>query len=178
MFKKIIIMIALFLLVGCGNDITLKNTNDDLNRPHPQQLRNQWFLKEELDYYEEYVDVRRIQTEKLSDNDMEHYTDPYTTEESQRIAKELMKNRDIVMTEVRVIDDQVFVALRLRDNVFGRNHDMNVVPEIEEQVQEMINDENKRVIVFSDHSHWQRLKEHHAKPQIDSIFNDFFNVDN
>lgn len=177
MFKRILIFSLLFILVGCGNGITLKNSKDELKQTHPQQVRNQSTLQEELDYYEDYVDVRQLQKKKLADNDMENYSDPYVTEESQEIAKKLMENKDIIMTEVKIIDEQVFVAVRLRENIYGRNHETDIVTTIEKQVAETLKDEHKEIIVYTDHSQWQKLKNQHAKPELNSMYNDFFKDD-
>ncbi|GEM_PF-4421325 len=175
-YAYILLLLLLFLLLaGCGNS-TSQPMNDE-NRPQPQKVRYENPAKEadHLTYYKDYVDARKLQKDKLSDNDFEGYTDPYTTKESQEIAEKLMENRDIIIAEVRILDEQVLVAVKLRDNNYDRNHDMSAVTKIEDQVKEMLKDDEKKVVIWTDHTQWNRMKNYYAEPKIAPIFDEFFN---
>lgn len=174
MLKKSLLCIPLLFIAGCGN--ATKQSIEEENRPHPQQVRYETPAKEadHLTYYKDYVDARKLQKENLADNDFNEYTDPYTTEESQEIAAKLMENRDIIVAEVRILENRVFVAVKLRENNYDRNHNMDIVTTIEDQVKEVIADDEKQVIVWTDHTQWNRMKNYHAEPKVTPFFEDFF----
>ena len=176
MLKKITSSIILFFIVGCGT--ATDNTSMEENHIQQQSIRYEAPQKEvqKKDYY---TDARELQKDKLSDNDFQDYTDPYTNEESQKVAKELMKNRDIILAEVRSMDEQIFVAVKLRENNYDRNHDMGVVADIEDDVRRIIKNDDKQITVLTDHIQWNRLKNHHASPkglidEDENFFDDFF----
>lgn len=174
MLKKGYTFVLLLLVAGCG--VSTNQSMNEENRPHPQKVRYENPAKEadHLKYYKDYVDARKLQKDNLTDNDFEHYTDPYTTEESQEIAEKLMENRDIIVAEVRIVDEQVFVAVKLRENNYDRNHDMSVVTEIEDQVKGIMKDDEKKVVIWTDHTQWNRMKNYHAEPKVAPIFDEFF----
>lgn len=171
MIRKCSICLMFIFLVGCGNTTDNSSEQDDVGQ---QELVRYETSSEDEDQSKNFIDVRELQKEELADNNFEQYSDPYTTEESQDIAKELMKNKDVILAEVRIVDEQIFVAVRLRENVYDRNHDMSVVTVIEDTVREAIDDEQKQIIVWTDHIQWNRMKNHHAKPQALDLFNGFF----
>ncbi|WP_405100916.1 YhcN/YlaJ family sporulation lipoprotein [Oceanobacillus sp. FSL H7-0719] len=174
MLKKRYICILLIVIAGCSN--TANQSENQENMPHPQKVRYEGPAKEadHLTYYKDYVDARELQKDNLTDNDFERYTDPYTTEESQEIAEKLMENRDIIVAEVRIVDKQVFVAVKLRENNYDRNHDMSTVTAIEDQVKEILDDEEKNVVIWTDHTQWNRMKNHYAEPEVTPFFDKFF----
>ena len=160
MTKILSFILFIIFLSGCSS-ISMDSSIEE-NRPQPHRVNNGTPMKEHLTYYEDFVDARELQKENLADSDFDHYTDPYTTEETQRISKKLMENRDIINVEVRMDEEQVFVAVKLRENNYDRNQDTEIVTEIEQQVRDILIDDTKQVIIYTDHTQWQRLKNHHS----------------
>ena len=168
MLKKFTISFILLFIAGCG--ATTDNTAKEEDIIQQQPIRYEVPRKEVQE--KGYPDARELQKEKLADNDFQDYTDPYTNEETQKVAEELMKNRDIILAEVRSFEEQIFVAVILRENNYGRNHDMGVITDIEEDVRRIIQDDDKQIIVLTDHIQWNRMKNHYASPKGLELFDD------
>ncbi|WP_085991795.1 YhcN/YlaJ family sporulation lipoprotein [Oceanobacillus senegalensis] len=87
------------------------------------------------------------------------YQDPFVNEETQRITKELTKNRDIIQAQVASIDDRIIVAVMLRKHF---NHDASNDSEaIKKEVEKMVPD--KQIIVYTDDIQWDRMKNFNAR---------------
>lgn len=167
MLKKVTISFILLFIAGCGTT-TDSTSKEEIIQQQP--IRYEVPQKEMQE--KEYPNARELQKEELADNDFQDYTDPYTNEETQKVAEELMKNRDIILAEVRSTDEQIFVAVQLRENTHGRNHDMSVVTDIEEDVRRIIDNDDKQIIVLTDHIQWNRMKNHYASPKGLELFDD------
>lgn len=171
MMKKLILASFVILLTGCVMSPTDTSRG---NTTYFEYVRNQ----RENETGEINNDYGRVlQKEKLSNNEMNSYTDPTITERTEMIKEELMKNRDISMTEVHELDDKIFIAVRLTDNIFAPVHDEDIIPDIEKRVQRIIGNTGKEIIVWTDHTEWKSFRNENATPQIINMFNEFFDSD-
>lgn len=166
-------LLALFFLTGC--EMSPTDTSEQEGR-YQSDMRQYHDVAEKRK--EENYDGKELQKERLSTNKMKSYTDPTTTETTQRISESLTESRNIIMAEVHETDDQIYVAVKLSGNNYGRSHQEDIIPEIEEKVREVTGTDEKQIIVWTDHIQWNEYRNEGARsPMLESI-NDFFGLEN
>ncbi|MCF3941876.1 YhcN/YlaJ family sporulation lipoprotein [Oceanobacillus alkalisoli] len=173
MKKSIFFLSLLFLFItGCVMSPENNSEQDEIGRtisPRTTSYKHSGHDEGNVNDY-----GRKLQKEQLSTNEFDSYTDPTTTDKSEQISQKLMENRDIIMAEVHELDDQIYVAVRLRENVSGRSHKENVIPEIEKQVREVIGADEKQLIIWTDHTEWNEYKNEEAEFKPMNSFDKFF----
>lgn len=171
MLKKWSIAVLIVFLAGCsGIDTSMRDemTVVPQSRGNGQEGNN-------VQYINDYG--RELQKEELNTNEFESYQDPTTNERTEEISEKLMENRDIIMAEIHELEDQIYVAVRLRENNHDRSHTEHIVGDIEHQVKQVIGNEDKQIVIWTDHIEWNEFKNEESTPELFKRFNNFFGVD-
>ena len=174
MIKKSIFFLSLLFLFTTGCVMSPANNSEQDERGRTINPRTTSYKHSGHDEGNVNDYGRMLQKEQLSTNEFESYTDPTTTDRSEQISQKLLENRDITMAEVHELNDMIYVAVRLRENVAGRSHKENVIPDIEKRVREVIGDEEKQLIIWTDHTEWNEFKNEEAEFKSMNSFDKFF----
>lgn len=101
------------------------------------------------------------------------YTDPYTNEETEHIANELRKHKQIIQAQVASTEKEIVVGVMLTDD--GEKKVTNEM--VKAWVKEIVPDTNKEIIIFTDDAEWHHLKNTHSRfnhsnyDELDIFFN-------
>lgn len=168
MFKNIIIMSFIFVfLTACTNarDNTESNKENTNTEPINYEMEGE---------REERLNIQGNDKQKTYPE--QRYSDAFTNEESIMLSKELERRRDVTKAQVASTDDRVIVAVMLQDHA-----DHNITKKLRKEIEKMIPD--KQVIIYTDDTHWDRMKNIDAKMGTKNIGNenrnkikDFFNT--
>lgn len=169
MLKKSIFFLSLLFIAGCVMSPGNNSEQEGYGSPRAPSYRSSGHDEGNVNDY-----GRMLQQEELSTNDFNSYTDPTITDRSEQISQKLMENRDIVMAEVHERDDQIYVAVRLRENIADTSHEENVIPEIEKQVRDVMGTDEKQIVIWTDHIEWNQFKNEGAELDFMDNFNNFF----
>lgn len=93
------------------------------------------------------------------------YSDAFTNEESLMLTNTLEKRKDIMQAQVATTDDRVIVGVMLSEHT-----DHNTTKKIESEIKEIIPD--KQIIIYTDDTRWERMKNLDAKLESKNIGND------
>ncbi|MFC3039277.1 YhcN/YlaJ family sporulation lipoprotein [Virgibacillus xinjiangensis] len=176
MKKLIVSSVVLYigLLSGCAGD-PAENENAegvesqpiryDAQGENSQKMENEESIGKEgpKGYPQQYQD-------RANSSEYENgYSDPYTDEETKRIAEKLKELEGIVGAQVETTDDRLFIALQLKEHT-----DPDKPGQIEEQVRSMVPETGKQVIIFTDRAHWDRMKSLDSRGTSGEDTNDLF----
>lgn len=164
--RLIIFVFSLFLIVGCNNTNT--GQNDD---------REQSNGTDYLYYETDQEKMERLGSQNaspikdyLQSNEKGIGKDGterniFETDEARKIAQELALRDDVKQTQIATTDEQVVVFVLLNDY-----QDPNIAKSLEEDIKKIT--PNKKILVYTDKLHWNRLKDIDSSMRARDIGND------
>lgn len=161
MRRFIIVLIALNF-VACAprysnqNENAVKNNTEPIHFETKQQQRDRLGVRdksigEQGGYPQTYRDYNK-------GPDKERYSDIFTNAESVRLEAHLKTFKEIKQAQVASTKDRVVIGILLNNRF---QEDKNVAIDIKKSVEEIV--PNKTVVVYTDHIHWDRMRELRAK---------------
>lgn len=168
MFKKLampVLASITLLTVGCtANEEAYDNENmENLTQPIAYETKNQANQRFQKNLSSEQKknspNEEDLSTppEGLKKNS---YTDGFYNKESKAVAEQLNKMEEIKMTQAFVTDEKIIVSVMINQE-YDENV-KNISDEVYRQVESI--SPNKKVIVYTDDIHWNRLRNLDARP--------------
>lgn len=159
-------VVVSMLLIGCS-DQKKPEAEQDVKRTQPVRYET----KKEQDMRSQNNHTERQEfTEgdyQFSRSDQKRgFTDAFTNEESKKIQDHLQGMKDIKQAQVASTDDKIVIGVLLR---YRHQQDHDIAKRISDEVQKL-NPHNKNVIVYTDDTHWDRMRniqsKHRANPNM------------
>lgn len=182
MYQKFLIPLLLFTIftVACGNtNENTQDTEDNLNT-QPMHYETEGEQANRLNKRGQTIGeqggYRQSNQEGVNASDYSGgYSDPYTNEETERLATELKNRNDIVQAQVTTLDDRVVVAVKLKEKYVNPN----ITESLEIDISEMMPD--KEIVLYTDQVYWEQRKNLNARSgseenyyDVEDYITDFF----
>ncbi|WP_042223344.1 YhcN/YlaJ family sporulation lipoprotein [Oceanobacillus manasiensis] len=163
MKRKVIVGLILTILTGCnlGMEEQGQQRNDQQNTEYVHyETEKERKEQGEGPSIGERGGYPQSQQEGANDADFKRgYSDQYTNEEALWLSEELENRKDIVTAQVASTEDQILVGLVQREYA-GED----VPQQVKKEIQRLLPDNKKEIIVFTDNAYWEYMKNRDAKP--------------
>ncbi|HEY4601183.1 MAG TPA: YhcN/YlaJ family sporulation lipoprotein [Cerasibacillus sp.] len=99
------------------------------------------------------------------------YTDIFTNDESAKLEEHLRTFKEVKQAQVASTEDRIVIGVILSNRF---QEDPNIATDIKRSVEEMF--PNKTIIVYTDHIHWDRMRELRSKniDNPETLFDNWF----
>lgn len=99
------------------------------------------------------------------------YTDIFTNDESARLEEHLRTFKEVKQAQVASTEERIVIGILLSNRF---QEDPNIATDIKRSVEEIV--PNKTIIVYTDHIHWDRMRELRSKniDDPDTLFDNWF----
>lgn len=157
-------MTFVFLLTACGvneqskeNDMAEKNT-----QPIHFESNNEGKMNNESRSIGERGGYPQSEQLRVNRGYGENYTDIYVNDKTEKLRKRLVQTKDIVQAQVAETDEEIIVAVILsqayQKDIAAQEEVEETLNRIENKVKEILPDTKKEIIVYTDTTHWNRMK--------------------
>lgn len=165
MKTKLVFGLALLILTGCNSGTEEQGQSDN------NQQKTEYINYETEQEHKEREHGKELsigerggypqsKQEGANDADFKNgYSDAYTNEEALWLSEELENRKDIVTAQVASTEDQILVGLIQREYATE-----DVPKRVKEEIQKLLPDTKKEIIVFTDNAYWEYMKNRDAKP--------------
>ncbi|WP_170875264.1 YhcN/YlaJ family sporulation lipoprotein [Virgibacillus pantothenticus] len=153
-------LMALISLIGCADGQQGENhanPNTD-NQTQPIHYETEKERNERLNIREQSIGEKggypQSKQENINESNFNSgYSDPFTNEEAIMITEALQKKRQIVQAQVASTNDRILIGVILSTHVSG-----DIGNEIKKEVKKLLPDSNKEIIIYTDDTHWEKMR--------------------
>ena len=160
--RRFIILLITLSCVACSPQHSSQDENAVKNNTEPIHFETKEQQRDRLGVREKSIGEQGgyPQTNRNYNKgpDKERYSDIFTNDESVRLEAHLRTFKEIKQAQVASTKDRIVIGILLNNRF---QEDQNVATDIKQSVEEIV--PNKTVIVYTDHIHWDRMRELRAK---------------
>lgn len=172
-----LLLLTIFVFAGCHQPKTDQSSehNKDLYTDEVKSSQEDQRLSK-FDGYE----ISKQRRERMQDDQNNPLTDPYSNEDTMKIAEHLKSLQEVNRAQVVEIDDRIVIGV-----ILNRHSPQEISNMIEQEARKIMQDPNKDVIVYTDETYWDHERHLKAKSKatklgdaVEDLFDDFFNIKN
>lgn len=162
MYKRAILFLLFIVILSACTNTQENSQNNNKNTDTNTDTQPMHYEREKTDVKED----DGAENQRRNGHREPRYSDAFTNEESVELSKRLEKQKNIVKAQVASTEDRIIVAVMLNDH-----SDHNITRKIESEVKKTNPD--KQIVIYTDDSHWDRMKNLDARMKSGSIGNGF-----